>query len=37
MQIRNNKSRFISMLSEKIEAANILVKQAKNDADVFII
>lgn len=33
----NNKNRFISMLSEKFEAATILVKQAKNDADVLII
>ncbi|KAI4476939.1 hypothetical protein M0804_013119 [Polistes exclamans] len=33
----NNKSRFISMLSNKLTAANIAVKQAKNDADVLII
>ncbi|KAI4493650.1 hypothetical protein M0804_001826 [Polistes exclamans] len=33
----NNKSRFISMLSNKLPAANIAVKQAKNDADVLII
>lgn len=33
----NNKSRFISMLSDKLTAANIAVKQAQNDADVLII
>lgn len=33
----HNKSRFISMLKEKITAENILVKQANNDADVMII
>jgi len=32
-----NKSRFISMLSEKLTTTNILVKQANNDADVLII
>lgn len=33
----HNKSRFISMLSEKLINANISVKQASNDADVLII
>ena len=33
----NNKARFISMLTDKLEAANILVQQASNDADVLII
>ncbi|PZC75227.1 hypothetical protein B5X24_HaOG206534 [Helicoverpa armigera] len=33
----NNKSRFISMLSDKLRAANFAVKQAQNDADVLII
>ena len=33
----HNKSRFILMLCEKFTAANILVKQADNDADVLII
>ncbi|GBN48104.1 hypothetical protein AVEN_204062-1 [Araneus ventricosus] len=33
----HNKSRFISMLSEKLKAADIFVKQANNDADVLII
>lgn len=33
----NNKSRVISMLSDKLTAANIAVKQAQNDADVLII
>lgn len=33
----NNKSRFISMLSDKLTAENIEVKQAQNDADVLII
>ena len=32
-----NKSRFISMLAQKLEAANISVKQAQDDADVLII
>lgn len=34
---KSNKSRFISMLSKKLEAANINVKQAQDDADVVII
>ncbi|GBM42361.1 hypothetical protein AVEN_129793-1 [Araneus ventricosus] len=33
----HNKSRFISVLSEKLKAADIFVKQANNDADVLII
>ena len=33
----HNKSRFISMLKEKLTAENILVKQANNDADVLIV
>lgn len=33
----HNKSRFISMLSEKLTTANIFVKQANNIADVLII
>ncbi|GBN69822.1 hypothetical protein AVEN_121511-1 [Araneus ventricosus] len=33
----HNKSRFISMLSEKLKADDIFVKQANNDADVLII
>lgn len=33
----HNKSRFISMLSEKLTTTNIFVKQANNDADVLII
>ncbi|GBN04669.1 hypothetical protein AVEN_31093-1 [Araneus ventricosus] len=33
----HNKSCFISMLSEKLKAADIFVKQANNDADVLII
>ncbi|GBN63418.1 hypothetical protein AVEN_252015-1 [Araneus ventricosus] len=33
----HNKYRFISMLSEKLKAADIFVKQANNDADVLII
>ncbi|GBN74357.1 hypothetical protein AVEN_275181-1 [Araneus ventricosus] len=33
----HNKSRFISMPSEKLKAADIFVKQANNDADVLII
>ncbi|GBM41257.1 hypothetical protein AVEN_180549-1 [Araneus ventricosus] len=33
----HNKSRLISMLSEKLKAADIFVKQANNDADVLII
>ena len=33
----HNKSRCILMLCEKFTAANILVKQADNDADVLII
>jgi len=33
----HNKSRFISILSEKLTTANIFVKQANNDADVLII
>lgn len=33
----HNKSRFISMLSEKLITTNILVKQANNDADLLII
>ncbi|GBO04916.1 hypothetical protein AVEN_80952-1 [Araneus ventricosus] len=33
----HNKSRFISMLSEKLKAADIFVKQTNNDADVLII
>ena len=33
----HNKSRFISMLCEKLTTANIVVKQAGNDADVLII
>lgn len=33
----NNKSRFISMLCEKLRAADIFVKEADNDADVLII
>ncbi|KAK4885772.1 hypothetical protein RN001_002043 [Aquatica leii] len=32
-----NKSRFISMLSDKLTIENIAVKQAQNDADVLII
>lgn len=32
-----NKSRLISMLSDKLTAGNIAVKQAQNDADIFII
>jgi len=32
-----NKSRFISMLAQKLEAANISVKQAQDNADVLII
>lgn len=33
----HNKSRFISMLSEKFQENNIFVKQAQDDADVLII
>ena len=33
----HNKSRFIFMLCERFTAANIIVKQADNDADVLII
>ncbi|GBM62027.1 hypothetical protein AVEN_220954-1 [Araneus ventricosus] len=33
----HNKSRFISMLSQKLKGADIFVKQANNDADVLII
>ncbi|GBN07374.1 hypothetical protein AVEN_182106-1 [Araneus ventricosus] len=33
----HNKSRFISMLSQKLKGAAIFVKQANNDADVLII
>ncbi|GBN07777.1 hypothetical protein AVEN_152515-1 [Araneus ventricosus] len=33
----HNKSRFISILSEKLKASDIFVKQANNDADVLII
>ena len=33
----HNKSRFISMLSDKLITENIAVKQAQNDADVLII
>ncbi|GBN26257.1 hypothetical protein AVEN_88687-1 [Araneus ventricosus] len=33
----HNKSRFISMLSEKLKAADIFVKQANIDADVLIV
>ena len=32
-----NKSRFISMLSDKLITENIAVKQAQNDTDVLII
>ncbi|GBM10335.1 hypothetical protein AVEN_141916-1, partial [Araneus ventricosus] len=32
-----NKSRFTSMLSQKLKGADSFVKQANNDADVLII
>ena len=33
----HNKSRFISMLSDKLITENITVKQTQNDTDVLII
>lgn len=33
----HNKTRFISFLCEKLNAAHISIKQADNDADVLIV